>query len=60
MIIFFKHKKIKYFNIAVISLVLLFFDFMDHFQKRSLDEKYLKIKEFEDSYEKTFFDFFFF
>ena len=60
MIIFFKHKKIKYFNIVVISLVLLFFDFMDHFQKRSLDEKYLKIKEFEDSYEKTFFDYFFF
>ena len=60
MIIFFKHKKIKYFNIVAISLVLLFFDFMDHFQKSSLDEKYLKIKEFEDSYEKTFFDFFFF
>ena len=60
MIIFFKHKKIKYFNIVVISLVLLFFDFLDHFQKSYLDENYLKIKEFEDSHEKTFFDYFFF
>ena len=60
MIIFFKHKKIKYFNIVVISLVLLFFDFLDHFQKSYLDENYLKIKEFENLHEKTFFDYFFF
>jgi len=50
----------KIFNIILISSVLFFIDFIDVFRNNYFDQKYKKIKEFEDSHLKSFIENFFY
>ena len=59
MFIIFKNKKSKCFNILAIISLLAYFNIITFLRKASFDQKYIKIKEFEDSYEKSFFENFF-
>ena len=60
MIIYIFKKNVKYFlkdkifNILLISSILIYIDIFDVSRKESFDFKYKKIKEFEDSYSKSF------
>ena len=59
MFIIFKNKKSKFFNILATIALLAFFNIITFLRKASFDQKYIKIKEFQDSYEKSFLENFF-
>ena len=47
-------KKSKIVNVAIISFIFIYFTILAFFRNNSLDSTYLKIKEFENSYSKSF------
>ena len=53
------YPKLKLFNILIVSLVVIYTNVIDIFEKNDLDPKYLKVKKFEDSNTKSFLDVFF-
>ena len=52
--------KFKFFNILIIILLLISINIIGVLKKNHFEPKYLKIKEFEDSYTKSFLEIFFF
>ena len=59
MFIIFKNKKSKCFNILATISLLAYFNVITFLRKASFEQKYIKIKEFEDSYKKSFLENFF-
>ena len=53
------YPKFKIFNILIASLMVIYTNIIDIFEKNDLDPKYLKVKKFEDSNTKSFLDVFF-
>ena len=60
MFIIFKNKKSKFFNIITTILFLVYLNFLDKLRTATFDQNYIKIKEFENSYEKPFLENLFF
>ena len=60
MFIIFKNKKSKFFNIITTILFLVYLNFLDKLRTATFDQNYIKIKEFENSYEKSFLENLFF
>ena len=54
MFIIFKNKKSKFLNIITTILFLVYLNFLDKLRTATFDQNYIKIKEFENSYEKPF------
>ncbi len=51
--------KFKIFNILIIFILIIYTNIIDILWKKDLDSKYLKIKQFEDSYTRSFLEIFF-
>jgi ATP/ADP translocase len=56
----FQSSKYLTFNILIVFVLIIYTNIIDILWKKDLDSKYLKIKQFEDSYTRSFLDIFFF